>query len=317
MRLKILAAASAAALTAATSACAADSPAGDGELTTVTVGAIPIVDVAPLHLGVDQGFFEKQGIDLKIENTTGGAAAVPGVVSGNFEFAFGNITSLIVAKDQGLPLTIVTNGVTTAGVQGADFGAVVVPEGSGITSADQLDGTTVAVNNLQNIGDTTVRNSVRLAGGDGDDIDFVELAFPDMPAALENGNVDAAWVVEPFLTTALNNGATEIASNFVDASETLSVAVYFTSEQTLAQEPELVEAFTQAMNDSLAYADSNPEEVRRIITEYTEIDPQIIEEMRLPRFPTEVDRDSVETVTELMVNDGAIETAPDLDALFR
>ena len=43
-------------------------------------------------------------------NTTGGAAAVPGVVSGQFDFAFGNVVSLIVAKSQGLELTAVARG---------------------------------------------------------------------------------------------------------------------------------------------------------------------------------------------------------------
>ncbi|GAB3205119.1 NitT/TauT family transport system substrate-binding protein [Marinactinospora thermotolerans DSM 45154] len=304
-------------LLAATTACGGGGPTEEGGLTQVTVGAIPIIDVAPIYLGQEQGFFEERGIELTIESTSGGAAAVPGVVSGNFQFAFGNVTSLIIGRQENLPLKIVTNGVTSSGQDGADFGAIVVPEGSDITSPEQLEGATVAVNNLKNIGDTTVRNSVELAGGDGSGIEFVELAFPDMPAALDNNQVDAAWVVEPHLTTALRNGATEIASNFVDASPDLSVAAYFTSEQTIAENPELVDAFTEAMTESLEYADANPDEVRRILSTYTEIAPEVIEELRLPRFPAEVDRASVQTVADLMVEHGTLDEAPDLDALYR
>ena len=46
----------------------------------------------------------------------------------------------------------------------------------------------------------------RAAGGDDSKLKFVELAFPDMPAALNNKLVDAAWIVEPFLTVAKGQG---------------------------------------------------------------------------------------------------------------
>ncbi|GAA3756027.1 NitT/TauT family transport system substrate-binding protein [Spinactinospora alkalitolerans] len=315
MRRKIFALTGAAVLVM-TSACGGGDETEEGGLTEVTVGAIPIVDVAPLHLGVEQGYFEEHGIDLTIENTTGGAAAVPGVVSGNFEFAFGNVTSLIIGRQENLPLKVVSNGVTSSGEDGNDFGGIVVPEGSDITSPEQLEGATIAVNNLENIGDTTVRNSVEQAGGDSGDIEFIELAFPDMPAALENGEVDAAWVVEPFLTSSMENGATEIASNFVDASPSLTIATYFTSEQMIAEDPELVEAFRTAMHESLNYANANPDEVRRIVTTYTEIDQNLIDKIRLPNFPAEVDQQSVQTIADLMVEYDTIDEAPNLDELY-
>ena len=43
---------------------AGDEPAGE-ELTTIAVGVVPVVDVAPLYLGIDQGFFEEEGLDVQ------------------------------------------------------------------------------------------------------------------------------------------------------------------------------------------------------------------------------------------------------------
>lgn len=314
MRRKILALAGAA-LLVTTSACGGD-PSEDGGLTEITVGAIPIVDVAPIHLGKEQGFFEDHGIKLNIKPTKGGAESVPSTVNGDFDFAFGNITSLITAREKGLPVKIVSNGVTTTGVQGEDFGGVVVPEGSDIKSPKDLAGKEIAVNNLKNIGDTTVRNSVREDGGSSENIKFREFPFPEMPAALENGEIDAAWVVEPFLTTALKNGANEVTSNFVDTHKSLSIASYFTTEQQIAENPELVKSFRAAMHESMNYADGRPEEVRRILTTYTEMDDQLIEEIRLPNFPAEQDRKSAEKVGQLMKTDGLIKSEPNLDELF-
>ena len=153
---------------------------GSGELDQVTVGVIPILDVAPIYVGVDQGFFEEQGIDLTLETAQGGAAIVPGVMSGQFQFGFSNITSLLLAAQEGLPLQVVANGVASTGEADADFGAVVVKPESGITDAAGLAGKRVAVNTLNNIGTTTVNESIRVAGGDPEGGEYVELPFPDM-----------------------------------------------------------------------------------------------------------------------------------------
>lgn len=317
MRLSPALAVAASAALLATAACSpSEEGTNEGELTTVTAGVIPIVDVAPIYLGVDQGFFSDRGIDLELESGSGGAAIVPGVISGEFDFAFSNVVSLIVAREQGLPLTALTNGVTSAGEQGADFGGVFVLDDSDVNGAADLEGLTVAANNLNNIGDTTVRQSVRADGGDPTAVDFVELPFPDMPAALETGQIDAVWAVEPFASTIREAGHREIASNFVDTHPDLSVAAYFTGEDRLAQDPELFADITAALEESLAYAEDNPDEVRRILGTYTEIDEQVIEQMVLPRFPAQINDESVQTLAELMVTDGLIDSEPDLDALL-
>ncbi|WP_304454967.1 ABC transporter substrate-binding protein [Nocardiopsis sp. YSL2] len=318
MRRPLVALATGAALLAAT-ACGAQGASSeeDGELTTLTAGVIPIVDVAPVYLGVEQGIFAEHGIDLRLESGSGGAAIVPGVISGEFDLGFSNLVSLIVAREEGLPLVTLSNGVTSVGEQGADFGGVFVPDDSPVESAADLEGATVAINNLNNIGDTTVRESVREAGGDPTGVEFLELPFPDMPAALETGQIDAVWAVEPFASIIRESGGREIASNFVDTHENLSVAAYFAAEPRVAEDPELFDDLTSALEESLAYAEAHPDDVRAVITTYTEIDQSVIEELTLPRFPAAIDTDSVQTLADLMVEDGLVDSEPDLDALYR
>jgi NitT/TauT family transport system substrate-binding protein len=317
MRRPLLALLSAAALLATTAACGGSgSDPGKGGTDNVTAGVIPIVDVAPIYLGKEKGYFSDEGIDLTLQTGTGGAASVPGVVSGQYQFAFGNVTSLLVARDKKLPLKVLTNGVSSVGVAGKDFGAVVVKKDSAITSAKDLAGKKVSINNLKNIGDTTIKASVRKAGGDPSKVQFVELPFPDAPAALQNNRVDAAWVVEPFLTQAISQGARPVAWNFVDAAPDLSVATYFTSEKMLAEDPDLVKRFARAMNKSLEYADANPDEVRRILGTYTKIPADVVAKMTLPKFPVEINRTSIETVAKLAEQDGLIGKAADVDALL-
>jgi NitT/TauT family transport system substrate-binding protein len=237
------------------------------------------------------------------------------VVSGQFQFGLSNVTSLLIAQSRGLPLKVVSNGVASTGKDKADFGGVVTREASIRTAAD-LAGKRVAVNTLTNIGDPTIRASVRKAGGDPSSIKFVELAFPDMPAALQAGRVDAIWVVEPFLSTSLAQGGRLVASNYVDTAPDLTVAVYFTSEQLIKNDPDLVKRFTEAMTESLAYADAHPDEARQVLTSYTQIDEAVIKELTLPKWPAEINRASVETLAALAVQDGLVTKQPDLAALL-
>ncbi|MCZ2822080.1 ABC transporter substrate-binding protein [Modestobacter sp. VKM Ac-2977] len=304
--------------TAAACGGSSDEPATEteGGLAQVSVGIIPIIDVAPIYLGQEQGFFEERGIELELVPGSGGAAAVPGVVAGDFDFAFGNVTSLLLAQTQGLPLQVVSNGTASTGDPETDFSAVVVPADSPVQTAADLAGKTVAVNNLKNIGEVTIRKAVEDAGGDSSTIDFVELAFPDMPAAVANGNVDAAWVVEPFVTVATGQGARAVVRNFAEPVEDLTVATYFTTEQMLAENPELVDDFQAAMAESLQYAQDNPDELRRIITTYTSITPETAEQIALPAFPEEINVESMETVAELMAEYGITEETADVDALL-
>jgi NitT/TauT family transport system substrate-binding protein len=287
-----------------------------GGVTTVKVGIIPIVDVAPLYLGQDKGIFEKHGLKLEMTPAQGGAAIVPGVVGDQFQFGFSNMASLMIAQSNGVPVRAVVNGVATTGEKGRDFGALVVKGDSGIESAKDLVGRKVAVNALKNINDTTVRESVRQAGGDPSEIEFVEVAFDRMPAALDSGEIDGAMAVEPALTTARSQGAVEVASSYVDVSDKLTVAMYFTSAQYAERNPELVGKFETATKEALAYADGHPDEVREVLTTYTRIPSELLPRLTLPKWPAEVDRGSIETLRDLGEEDGLYGRTPDLDALL-
>ncbi|MGK5681699.1 ABC transporter substrate-binding protein [Actinoplanes sp. URMC 104] len=312
-----------AALVATMGACGSSGGSGDGTggsgdaVDQVKVGVIPIVDVAPIYLGKQKGFFTNRKIDVSMESGQGGAAIVPGVVSGQFQFGFSNMTSLLIAQTKNVPIKTVAAGVASTGEQGKDFGAVMVRADSPIKTAADLAGKKISVNTLKNIGDTTVRESVRKAGGDPKNIQFVEMPFPNAPAALQNGQVDASWVVEPQLSEVKAAGGRLIASNFVDAAPNLTVAAYFTSAKLQAEDADLVKRFTEAINESLTYAGSHPDEVRAVLGTYTKIDEKTRAALTLPKWPTEINQASVDTLAKLGAGDGIFEGAtPDVAKLL-
>ncbi|HEV7871278.1 MAG TPA: ABC transporter substrate-binding protein [Modestobacter sp.] len=287
-----------------------------GDLTVVSVGAIPIVDVAPLYLGVERGIFADHGLQVEPFLAQGGAAIVPAVVTGQAQFGFSNITSLLQAEARGVPLALVAPGSGATGDPDADFAAVIVRSDSPVQDAADLAGRSVAINSINNISDTVIRQAVRQAGGDAESVKFVELPFPNMVAAVADGSVDAAFTVEPFATVGKGQGMRAVASPYTQTHPDLTVAGYFTSDQYAADNPDAVQAFAEAMVEAQQYATDHPGEARAVLGSYTQIDPAVAAALTLPRFQTEIDRDSVAKLLGLGVQDGNIPDGVDLDEVF-
>ncbi|MFK4100342.1 ABC transporter substrate-binding protein [Streptomyces sp. NPDC019531] len=294
------------------------SASGSGKTTEVKVGIVPIVDVAPLYLGKQKGFFSSRGIDLAMVSAQGGAAIVPGVVSGQFQFGFSNPTSLMLAQTKGIAVKSVINACTTTGNTTTDVTGVMVKKDSPIKSAKELAGHTVAVNTLKNIGDTVVREAVRKDGGDPSKVKFVEMAFDQMPAALAGGQVDAAWMGEPAQTIARSQGARSVTAPFAETDPELTLATYFTSTKLTQENPDLVKRFKEAVAESLTYASAHQDEARQAATTYTKIDATVLKNLTLPLWPTETNLASVEKLASLGEQDGLFGDAkPDPKALFQ
>lgn len=289
---------------------------GDAELQKITVGVMPIVDTAPIYLGQQEGFFEEEGLELDLQSGQGGAAIVPGVVSGNFQIGFSNLVSIMVANDKGMDLKFVANGASTTGNKDKDFSAVIIKEDSDIKSAKDLEGKRVSVNTLANIGDTTVSQLVEEAGGDPKKVDFTEVGFPDAPAALDTGQVDAIWVLEPFLTAAMKDGGRVMSYNYADFDAGLDIAGYFTSAEMMEKDPEMVQKFTRAMNKSLDFAEENPEKVREIVGTYTKIDEETRAEMVLPKFTSQFNKDADQKLADAAKKYGTLNNDLDVSTVL-
>jgi NitT/TauT family transport system substrate-binding protein len=315
-QLSALLTAAALATSAACSSSNATQRSTTGAPDKISAGVIAIVDVAPIYLGRQKGFFSKRNIDLSLSTSQGGAAIVPGVVSGQFQVGYSGVTSLLLAASKGLPIKVVCNGAASTGQAGSDVSGVLVKADSPVRTAADLGGRTVALNTLNNLGDTTVRASVRKAGGDPKAVKFVELPFPDMPAALQAGRIDAIWAVEPFLTTAVAQGGRVVAWTYVDTAPQLTLATYFASKQLTASHPELVKRFTEAMAESLRYAEAHPDEARQVVGTYTQIPKDVLAKLTLPKWPTEINRQSVQTLADLAIEDGLMDEPPDVQALL-
>jgi NitT/TauT family transport system substrate-binding protein len=288
----------------------------NGEAVTLKVGVLPIGDVAPLYLGIKKGFYKQEKLTLEPQVMQGGAEVATGVVSGSIQFGFSSTSPLAVAGSKGLPVKIVSQGVQAATSEAEAWDGLMVKGDSPIRSPEDLAGKTVAVNQVKGMNELCIRAVLERKGVDASKIKFLEVPFPEMGSALQKGRVDAISAVEPFVSGAKAAGARSLFSFFAGLQPKLTVATYFTRSDYLAKNEDVVKRFARAMNKSLSYAQSHPDEVRSIVLTYTKIPPQAAKKMKLPYWSPDLNRPSIQLIADETKKLGFAESAPKLDDLI-
>jgi NitT/TauT family transport system substrate-binding protein len=292
-----------------------DESGSDGGLTEVTIGALPIMPTAALQVGLDQGFFEDHGLDVTIEMGQGGAAIIPSVVSGETTAGTSNVISLLQARAQGLDVRV-TNHWSSGATEEPDVVAIMTQPDSGIETPADLEGRTIAVNTLNNIAEMAIRASIQADGGDDSQVEFVEMGFPDMPAALAAGNVDATYSPEPFMTLIQDSGGVVVSYPNLAVAPGIPTQMFFMGADLIENEPELAEAITAAIDETLEYAEANQDEVRAAAVEMLDMDPDLADRVALEHFGTDLRREEVQAIADTIYDLGMIDVEPDVAGLL-
>jgi NitT/TauT family transport system substrate-binding protein len=261
----------------------------------INAGFVPVTDVAALYLGEEVGIFKKHGLALKVNIGTTGVAMVSSVMSGEYQFAFSSLVGILQARDKGLPLKIIAAGSSSTGVKGADVTMIHAGPMSGIKSAKDMEGKTASVNALNGLLQMLGKAAVKADGGDPSKVRFIELPFAEALAALQAGKIDAMVGAEPFGTAAIAAGYPAISSPYqAMSSRSMLTSAYFTSEQQIKEKPQLFAQLRAAINESLEYAQKNPDAIRKQLPKFTKLGPDVAAKLILPTYLTTIPRSSVE-----------------------
>ncbi|MEU6020738.1 ABC transporter substrate-binding protein [Micromonospora sp. NPDC048871] len=314
-----LIAATAIALTGCTDSDASSpSDSTDGDLRQVRVAALPITETAALWGGIKAGIFAKRGLNVEVLPAQGGAQAIPALLNGDIDFAIGQPFGPFRADLQDLGVVVIGNYASSY-AEGDDINAVVASAKSGITRPAELAGRRVAVNSLGAAGDVTIMAAVEKDGGDPSTIKFVEVAFPDAPAQLEAGNIDAAWVPEPFVTQLRSRGDTFIVAPYQAVVPGLTTLTTITTKERTESDAKLVDDFAAAMKETLQWAQdpANEAAVRQAIKDNLQLPEPVADSVKLPEFGWDLDRTSLQTLAELAQKYKVLDKQPNLDRLIQ
>lgn len=302
--------------TGAAPTSAATDDAVSSEVRSVRVAALPIAETGALWAAIDEGIFEDHGIEVEVVPAQGGAQAIPALLSGDIQFAIGQPFGPFRADVQDLGVVIIGDYADSL-AEGEDVNAVVSLADSGIAGPADLAGKRVSVNSLGAAGDVTIMKAVQDAGGDPSTIEFVEVAFPDAQAQLEAGNIDAAWVPDPFMSRIVDGGGNLVVHPYQATIPGLTVLTTITTQELLDSDQELVADFAAAMAEALEWATVNEDAVRAAISTNMEIPEEAAAGITLPTFTSEIKVSDLEELAALAVEFGVLDAEPDFDRLVQ
>ena len=167
-------------------------------------------------------------------------------------------------RSKDIPIKIVAPGTFVEGDPEKDFSAIIVAKDSDIRAPKDLEGKTLAVNTLKNVAEVTARASLEKQGVDTSKIELTEVDFPDMTAAVEQGRVDAAFAIEPFVTQATAGGNRIVDRPYVGTRPGLQIGCYFASEPLPGRERGRGEALPRGRGRDRGGDRGRPEGVPRV-----------------------------------------------------
>jgi NitT/TauT family transport system substrate-binding protein len=282
---------------------------------TLRVGVQPIVDVAPLYLGMAKGFFKDEHLVIEAVVAQGGGAVTAAVVSGDEQFGYGNVVSMMLAVSHGLPLQVVADGSQSiADGKHANVFLLTAPN-SPIKTIRDLEGKTIGVNALKTMTELIIKEDLSRSGVDVAKVNFTEIPNPEMGAALKSSRIDAALEAEPYLTADRAAGLRGVFEPYDMYAPKITLATYFTTQQYATDHPDIVARFRRAMNRSLAYATANLRETRDVVPTYTKLAPDTVANMALVGWGTAVDMPSIAALQRSMVKFGWMPKELDLKTM--
>jgi NitT/TauT family transport system substrate-binding protein len=247
----------------------------------ITVAAIPAVDLAGLYIAQDRGLFARQGLRVTIVPVPSSQSVVTEQLAGKVDISAGSYVAYLAAQATGDRFRI----LAAASILSPDTRVLMVPGNSRINTVGQLAGHTIGVNGVNSIGPLLVSALLSAHGVSPAKVKFVTVpgGFPVIPGQLQRGAWDAAFLAEPYITAAGQQYGHQVLAD-LDQGAVLNLPVdgYVATQAWARAHPATAAAFTRAIEQGQAIANSDVSAVRAIMAERDGLPPEVTGSMALP-----------------------------------
>jgi NitT/TauT family transport system substrate-binding protein len=181
----------------------------------------------------------------------------------------------------------------------------------------ELKGKTIGVNVLNNIGTLLVSALLRDNGMSAKEVHFKAIAFPAMAKALQDHQIDAAWLPEPFVTGAEEQiGAQPLADLDTGAAQSLPISGYVVTKTWAHKYPRTLAAVRRALVQAQRIADTDPSAVEKAMAHYSGVSATAAAVMAEPDFPLDTDTVLIQRVADLMQQFGLLQQHFDVSSMI-
>jgi len=223
---------------------------------TVAMGFIPNVQFAPFYVAVEKGYFADE--NLKVNFDYGWETDLLKLVgTGELRFAVASGDQVILARSQGLPVVYVMNWYRKFPV------CIVSFKEKGLQRPQDLIGKTVGTPALYGASYIGWRALLHIEGIDEAKVNLQNIGYTQV-ASLTERQVDAAVCYIMNEPVQLKQSGQEV--NIISIADHINLVSngLITNEQTIAEEPALVQSLVRAVLRGLRYTIDHPDEAFEI-----------------------------------------------------
>ena len=273
--------------------------------TKIRLGLSPTPETATAFIARDRGFFKKHGLDVDLVIVPVNGTLPAAIMSNSIEVASITPTIMLSAVENGVEMKAFAN-VSLTSKTGSNFG-LLVPPGSTIATAKDLEGKKIATPAVGGVVDTLSRRWLQANGADLKKVIFVELPFPAQPDALKAGQVDAVITSDPFLSRVTSGGiGRQIVDLRTTAPEGVPTTVYASSKDWAAANGPAIAAFREAIGDAIAFMKTDEPAVREDLTRDLKLPPEVMKTVTLPNVAVKLVPADIDWWSDAMVKLGML-----------
>lgn len=272
--------------------------------TVVNVGATPGDTSAVVFFAQDLGYFKTAGLDVRIQTMSSGVLTAGAVASNALDIGAASVGTLASAYLHGISLKYIAAAAVANPQTRTDL--MLVAKDSPIQKAADLNGKTIALNGLKNLQQIEAMAWVDKHGGDSKTLKFVEMPETEMDVALAQKRVDAAMMVEPFVSAA--SATTRTLGDALDGiGENFLILGWVATGAWLAAHPDAAAGFASAIDKAAVWANSHGKESTALLLRHLKLDPQIASSMARPTYGTRIDPALLQPVLDGTLKYGVID----------
>jgi NitT/TauT family transport system substrate-binding protein len=284
------------------------------EKTDLKVGILPIPDAATVYIAKSKGYFAAEGLNVTPVVLTNGSETVSRVVSGSVDIAYSAYIPIIQAAAAGVGVRVISDGYRGR----SNLYPIVTRPDSPIRDARQLAGKKIGLINTKGFPSLLTDAALAGVGVPASAVHLVEIPYPNMPAALQNGSIDAAFMTEPYLSQSRQTfGARTVIDTMSGPTADLPVGGYASSPRFMTNNPKTLAAFDRAIAKAQAAA-ADRALIGQMLPAYVHgLSPAVAQSITLGTFPASLDPGQLQRVADLMTRFGAIPSHFDVQQLLR
>lgn len=242
-------------MTVSLCACGNSSNKGSEETPEVTLGTTSWPTNMFFYLAEKEGIFEKNGVDVTIQDFSSTTESTNAFVGGKLDFCTFASSETISPFMQGGKFSIVLETDKSNGCEGL----VATPD---IKSIADLKGKTVATQ-LYSVDHMFLLTLLDENGMTEEDVNIVDMSIQESGNAFIAGQCDASCIWDPYFSQAKDAGGTELFSSADNPD--LITDVLGASKSLCEDNPKAVTAVVKSFFDAVDYWKENPDEANEIM----------------------------------------------------